>query len=280
MAKVKELSREEFRKMQLLQLEMLQELDRVCRIYDIKYTIFCGTLLGAVRHKGYIPWDDDADVGMLREDYEKFKRISQEMNQDICYFQDHGTDKDYLWGYGKLRKTNTVFVREGQEHLRGKTGVFIDVFPLDDIPGFLGAQMVQDFYCFCLRKILWAQVAKVNEKGLKKLWYKMISHISPEFVHKRVLHMAKKSSNDTENRVRTYLFPSFGKLCRKDNPLKIKYGMPKEWFKNRDIYEFEGKKLYGIKDYDAFLSYTYGDYMTLPPEDKRVPHAPVTDYKL
>ena len=74
MGEIKELSPEEFRTMQLLQLDMLVELDRVCRKNDIKYTIFGGTLLGAVRHKGYIPWDDDADVAMLREDYDKFKK--------------------------------------------------------------------------------------------------------------------------------------------------------------------------------------------------------------
>ena len=83
--------------MQLLQLDMLVELDRVCRENNINYTIFGGTLLGAVRHKGYIPWDDDADVAMLREDYDKFKKITDQLNSEICYFQDHDTDPEYRW---------------------------------------------------------------------------------------------------------------------------------------------------------------------------------------
>ena len=134
MAEIIEIRGEEFRRMQLLELELLIELDRVCRAHDIKYCIICGTLLGAVRHKGFIPWDDDADIGMLREEYEKFKQVANELDQEICFFQDHSTDPEYRWGYGKLRKTGTRFIRAGQEHLKCQTGVFIDIFPMDDIP--------------------------------------------------------------------------------------------------------------------------------------------------
>ena len=100
MSNAKELSPDQFRKMQLIELEMLVEFDRVCRKNNIKYVLFGGSLLGAVRHKGYIPWDDDADIGMLREDYDLFKRHMTEMNPEICYFQDHETDPEYRWGYG------------------------------------------------------------------------------------------------------------------------------------------------------------------------------------
>lgn len=274
----KELTREEFRKMQLLQLDMIAELDRVCRENDIKYSISCGTLLGAVRHKGYIPWDDDADIVMLREEYEKFKKISNRLDENICYFQDHDTDEEYRWGYGKLRRTGTEFVRAGQEHLKCKTGVFIDVFPLDDIPVSTVGQMLQDFYCYCLRKILWSEVGKYSCGKLKNMWFRMLSHIPVEWVFKRIEAMSAKSRNDTKNRVRLLMFPSFGKLYFK-NPMKVRYGMPKEWFTELAEYEFEGHKFYGTEAYDDFLTYMYRDYMSLPPEDKREPHAPVSSYQ-
>ncbi len=269
----KELTPEQFRKMQLLELGMIEELDRVCRKYDIKYVIFGGTMLGAVRHKGYIPWDDDADIAMLREDYEKLKQHLDELNPDICYFQDHKTDSGYRWGYAKLRRTGSTYIRVGQEHLKGKTGIFIDVFPMDDIPNNLFGQMLQDFHCFCLRKVLWSEVARVNKKGFWKVWFTLLSKIPTGFVYKQLDWYSKKSKNNSSNRVRTLLFPSTGKLYKK-NPINERYGMPKEWFLDREEYEFEGKKFYGTKDYDTALKYIYGDYMKLPPENQREQHSP------
>lgn len=279
MAEIKQIVGEEFRKMQLLQLDMLKELDRVCRENDIKYTIFGGTLLGAVRHNGYIPWDDDADVAMLREDYEKFKKVCSQLNSEVCYFQDNTTDSYYRWGYGKLRRTGTKFIRAGQEHLKCKTGVFIDIFPMDDIPTSVIGMMMNDFKCFCLRKILWSDVGKYDHSTplLERIIYSIISYISPKWVFQRLKRMSDKSETANKNRVRTYLYKATGKLYKK-NPVTKRYGMPKEWFTDLVEYDFEGTKLYGTSDYDSALKYIYGDYMTLPPLDKREPHAPVSDY--
>lgn len=279
MQNIRKLTPEEFRTMQLLELDMLIEFDRICRKYNIKYCITCGTLLGAVRHKGYIPWDDDADIAMLREDYEKFRKVAKELDSSICYFQDHYNDPEYLWQYAKLRRTGTSFVRVGQEHMKGKTGVFIDIFILDDAPKSVLGMIIQDFYCFCLRKILYARVGKVNEKGVLKVIYSLLSYIPVDWVYSRVEKMANKSSNKTKNRVRTLLFPTFGKLYMKNrHSAKIRYAMPKKWFLDRTEYEFEGHKFYGTKDYDKFLRYVYNDYMKLPPKDKRQQHSPVSSF--
>lgn len=273
-----EIKGEDFRKLQLLQLEMLVELDRVCKANDIKYQIAGGTLLGAVRHKGYIPWDDDADVVMLREEYEKFKKVANQLDSTICFFQDHTTDEEYRWGYGKLRHTGTKYIRLGQEHIKCKTGVFIDVFPLDDVPISLIGQMIQDFHCFCLRKILWSEVAKYSEEGLKKKWFGFLSRIPKEWVFKQLEFYTRKSKNTSPNKVRTLCYTTIGKLYFK-HPIKERYGMPKEWFTSFAEYEFEGYILTGIKEYDECLKYEYGDYMVLPPEEKRGQHAPVSYYE-
>lgn len=278
MSEIKTLTPEQFRKMQLTELDMLCEFDSVCRKHNIKYVLFGGSLLGAVRHKGYIPWDDDADIAMLREDYECFKKIASEMNPEICWFQDHDTDSEYRWGYGKLRRTNSLYIRVGQEHLKCKTGIFVDVFPMDDVPKSILGQVLQDLYCCCMRKILWSEVAKYNTKGLKKVLFSLLAKIPvriPFFVFNRY---AAKSKNLSLNRVRCLSYPATGTLYKK-NPIKERYSMPKKWFMERKEYDFEGKKFYSSKDYDTILKYIYGDYMILPPENARVQHSPFSEIK-
>jgi len=279
MQKIKVLSKKEFEQMHDMQLDMLKEFDRVCRKNDIKYAIWGGTLLGAVRHKGFIPWDDDVDVVMLREEYEKFKKITKQLDPELCYFQDNDTDEYYRWGYGKLRKTHTKYIRVGQEHLKNKTGVFIDIFPLDDIPKSTIGQMINDFHCFCIRKILYSEVGKYSNSETKfvKSIYNLLSKISIKKVFKHFNKMTSKSKNSSPNLVRTYTFTSIGKLYRK-HPIKERYGMPKKWFTDLAEYSFEEYKVFGCKDYHEVLTFIYDDYMKLPPEDKRDPHAPVSDY--
>ena len=269
---------DDFRRMQLLQLEMIVEFDRVCRSNGITYQIWAGTQLGAVRHGGYIPWDDDADIAMLREEYEKFRGVADQLNPEICFFQDHDNDPEYRWGYGKLRRTGTKYVRLGQEHIKCKNGVFVDIFPHDDIPLSTIGQMVQDFHCFIIRKIMWAEVGKYNEKGVIKAIYTLLSKIPVDWAFKQLNWYAKKSKNNSPNRVRTLCYTSIGKLYYK-HPIKERYGMPKEWFLRTKEFEFEGKKLLGLADYDEYLRFSFGDYMKLPPEEKRVQHAPVSDYE-
>lgn len=276
MRKTKELSPEQFRKMQLTELDMLVEFDRVCRANDINYVLFGGSLLGAVRHKGFIPWDDDADIGMLREDYNKFKEHLSELNPDICHFQDHDTDPEYRWGYGKLRRTGTKYVRVGQEHLKCKTGIFVDVFPMDDVPISVLGQIIQNWHCYCLRKILWSEVAKENEAGFWKLWFKLLSTIPVSFAFSRFKKYADKSSNNSPNRVRCLAFPATGTLYKR-NSLSTRYGMPKQWFTDRAEYTFEGKLFYSSRDFETVLDYIYGDFMKLPEIEYKEQHSPFSE---
>ena len=258
------LSWSELRRLQLVELELLVELDRVCRKHGIRYLMDGGTMIGAVRHKGFIPWDDDIDVAMLREDYEKFKTVTWDLNPELCFFQDHTTDANYRWGYGKLRKKGTSFVRKGQEHIKCQDGVFIDIFPFDDIPANRIAQKLQDMYLFCLRKILWSEVGKVTCIGIMRTWYWILSKIPHKWVFARIDAISKKSRNESPCKVRILMFPAFSK--------NREYGLDKRVLLEAQDFEFEGRMFLGYKNFDARLSAEYGDYMKLPPKGEQVPH--------
>lgn len=271
------LTPDELRKMQLLELDMLKEFDRVCRKHNIKYTLSSGTMLGAVRHKGFIPWDDDADISMLREEYEKFVSISDELDPEICFFQDHSTDPEYRWGYAKLRRTGTQYVRTGQEHLKCKTGIFVDIFPLDDVPESYIACVIQKERCFVTRKIMYSEVGRLSESEspFMRRVYSALSKIPLEYAFHRLKKYTRKSKNSSPNNVRTLTFDSLGKKAKK-LPKAVRYGRPKKWYYDMAEYEFEGYLFFGPKEYDEYLTFKYGDYMKLPPEEKRKQNSPVS----
>ena len=281
MAEARELSDEELRQMQLLQLGMVEELDRVCRKHGITYAISDGTLLGAVRHQGYIPWDDDADISMLRSEYEKFKAVAHELDPDICFFQDHSTDPAYRWGYGKLRRTGTVYIRPGQEHVPSQTGVFIDIFPWDGIPKSLPGMVLNDAYCAFLRKATYSAVGKrsADASAAARLAFGLLSRIPIDWVHERFEAMAARYNRQEGGRVRIYAWPALGRQTN-DHPLRELYGIPKEWLQNTEDYSFEGKIFRGVAADDDYLKYMYGNYWELPPEDQRHPHTPASVFDI
>lgn len=265
------LSDEELRRVQLTQLELLKEVRRICDLYDIKYTIIAGTLLGAVRHGGYIPWDDDADIAMMRSEYERFREVCEEaIDHENYYFQDHRNTKGYRWGYAKFRKKGTLFLREGQEDMPYEQGIFIDIFPLDYLSDNYFIRMVQNFRCFCIRKVLWARVGKnVDKSAVKRVVYGLLDKIPEENIKQVLNNYVAKCNKKKSDWVRILMFPTPNK----------QYGYLKKWYENLVKTNFEGEDFFGIADYDEYLQFKFGDYMELPPESERKVH-PVSELQL
>ncbi len=263
-----QLTNEQLIQLHKIQLNMLMEVRRICNKYHIKYSLIGGTLLGAIRHQGYIPWDDDADVGMLRKDYEKFRKITKiELDSKKYYFQDDRNTKEYRWGYGKLRCKNTLFCRENQEHLNFGQEVFIDIFPLDYVPDNMMLRIVHMFRCFCIRKSLWSPVGAVSEKKwLKRSIYKILSRIPKEIIFNHYYKLIK--TRKKSNTVRINLFPTH-------RP----YGFPKFFFEELKEVYFEGEKFLGTAHYDEYLRIKYGNYMKIPSKEQQFVH-PVVAIKL
>lgn len=259
------------RRLQMIELELLIELDRICTKHDIKYNIIAGTLLGAIRHKGFIPWDDDADVAMLRPEYEKFRKVCEtDLDADRFYFQDNRNTQGYRWGYGKLRRKDTLFLREYQEHMPYDQGVFIDIFPMDNIPDNYISRTLHNFHCFCIRKLLWSEVGKkADKRAMVRVWYRLLSLIPIKRIFNHYEKFIRRSNRRPTEMVRMLMFPS---------PTK-EYGYYRRWYEHSREVEFEGHFFQGMQESEEYLAYTYGNYMELPPVEKRKVH-PVSEIKL
>lgn len=244
-------------------LDVLIEFDRICRANDIKYFLSSGTLLGAIRHKGFIPWDNDADVEMLREDYEKFCRVYKStINSELFYFQDSSSDKEYSWPYGKLRKKNTLYVRPGQSEAYKNTGICIDVFVLDSIaPSYFMQEVMYYLTCGC-RKILWSPVGMRSlSNPFMRLWFFLL-HFIPR---KLALGFYHYVAGWYRGRDTGWLgFLNTGRTVFSS------YAFKSEWFRDTLDWEFEGHLFKIPVGYDGVLRGKYQDYMQLPPVEKRV----------
>lgn len=264
------LNKEELRKLQLIELELLKEFDRICRKHNIRYTLTGGTLLGAVRHGGFIPWDDDADVAMLRSEYNKFREVCKVELKDKYYFQDMKTTPGYRWGYGKLRKRDTIFLRENQEHMPYEQGVFMDIFPRDAVPDKWLTRKLHKFECFCTRKILWSSVGKIADKRwYMNKWFALVEKIVGDRVYKIYDSLVEKSSDTSTKLVRNLTFPVPNN----------RDGYERSGYEESIELEFEGCKFLVNSNYEKWLEQEFGDYMELPPEEKRKVH-PVVQLKL
>lgn len=263
-----QLDKDTLRKLQLTELELLEEVDRICKKCNIQYNVIAGTLLGAVRHGGFIPWDDDADVALLRPEYEKFRKACEtELDTTRFYFQDHTNTPGYRWGYGKLRRKDTLFLREHQEHMPYDQGVFIDVFPLDYVPENYGVRRLHNFKCFIYRKFFWSEVGRIADKSkVKRAVYSVMSKVSEKKLKESFNRFVEKTNRKKTGWVRILTFPTPNKA----------YGYRTKWYQKSADTVFEGVTFQGIKDYDEYLSFKFGNYMELPPEDQRKVH-PVSD---
>lgn len=257
-------TQDELKRMQNIGLEMLLEIDRICRKEGIRYVMDGGTLLGAVRYKGFIPWDDDVDVSMLQEDYERFREACQkDLDQERFFLQDYTTDPDYRWDYGKLLRKGTFFCRPGQEMLSMKRGVFLDLFNYVGMPEKGFRKKCFNFMCFVLRKIACAPMgAKNGCNPLSRAWFKMLCLIPLS-----VLRIGYEKANDRHKGEKTRLVRSPGWYYTQEDE-----GYLRRWWEETCELEFEGHLFFAPKDHDGYLRHLYGDdYMTPPPKEQQIP---------
>lgn len=268
------LNEEQRTAIQRLELDLLLELDRICRKYDIKYTLAYGTLIGAVRHQGFIPWDDDIDVCIHRTDYEKLKKVCEKELDSRYFYQTNETDPEYYHLFDKIRVNNTVFMESFLKKYHIHHGVYIDIFPLDYIPDSFMKRKIQYYRFHFYRTGLMSKYMMISARnGKKKYAARILKVLYAPFSLKRLYDGACRTAAKYKNEPETYIHS----FC---SPYKTKDIFQKSIFEEYTEVPFEGEMLYIVKNYDTVLRGIYGNYMELPPEGQRITRHDLAELKL
>lgn len=237
------------RRHQLRMLEMLRYIDEVCKKYAIKYWLCSGTLLGAVRHGGFIPWDDDLDIEMLREDYKKFVKALELENSSDYVLQTHQTDPNYLAPYGKLRDLHSCIKEDNSNDLYYRYhGIYIDIFILEPSSSHRlnrDSNLLQHYLLYKPNEFLYGIVRNIY---FPLVYFSLYRIIFPVMRH--------ISSWNAKGQLRHTLGSCFPK------PRDRKDIFPLEQI------SFEGYLFPVPCNYDSYLRKIYGDYMRLPDFDR------------
>ena len=259
---MKKLSLDDIKK---TELGIMDAIHSFAKDNDIEYCLAYGSLIGAIRHQGFIPWDDDMDITMPRKSYEMFLKKFNETNSRykvIC----HENTKNYPYAFAKVIDTTTKV----EEYRFGKydAGVFIDVFPLDDAGSDLEKVMSQGKVTSIYNKLLQFKMARFSYYHGKKKLGLALAKIALLFVNSQFLirktneESQKLTADDSKYIVDMVEYESY----------KEREIMEKEWFSKYVLTKFEDKEYYIPKDYDKILTKLYGKYMQFPPKEKQITH--------
>ncbi|MBQ8606025.1 MAG: LicD family protein [Clostridia bacterium] len=252
-----------------VQLEIMDEIHRVCKKNSVRYYLVYGTLLGAVRHKGFIPWDVDIDIAMPRKDYDRFKELCKDELSEQFFYCDHTTEKYYQQPHALVCKRNTgLYTKYDKLNPINKNyGIYVDVFPLDKAPDDTAervkhARALRRLYRLKELSIPYSYSSSSLKRKLHHALSALLFFLSPTRINEK-LHREKAKYENTSARC----------LCAiagdADEKEYIRQCFPAEMFSEPEMLEFEGRKFCCPKDSTAYLTQMYGDYMTPPPKEQQ-----------
>lgn len=258
------------------QLEILDFFVDFCKKNNLTYYLFGGTLLGAIRHGGYIPWDDDLDVCMPYEDY--YKMIDLFQKNEHYFLENFYTDKFYFYNFSKIMKYGTVYGEYLFQNSKAANGIYIDIFPINSVPEKKGFKYY--FYYFWLTIINTKSYIKMAKND--KLTYPKKKHSIRNFIINLcsfvlLFWCSKKHAT----KIKYNFLKKHG--SKKSNIITVGAGLysryPRDFFAGNSTVNFEGRKLNAPQNPDSYLRAKYGDYMKLPPEKDRIAHHFVYEFR-
>ena len=249
-----------------IMLELLREFDRICTDFSIPYTLFAGTLLGAVRHDGFIPWDDDLDVALLRKDYDRFLSVAPDALKKSFFLQKEFSEH-WPMCFSKLRKNGTACIeksipKDKQQH----QGIYIDIFPIDSLSDHTITAKMQ----FLASKAVIANCLYHRGYLTDSVGKKLLMQASRFMPIRRLYCFAKRSDLSDTRMVHSFFGASHS---------YSKSVYPRDWFLSMEFHCFAQDKYPITKDADALLKKLYGNYhiQSPPKEREKKKHAVLVD---
>lgn len=252
---------EKRKKLWAVMLDMIYEFDQVCKKFGLQYYLIYGSLLGAVRHKGFIPWDDDFDVAMPREDYEKFITLSHEFKEPY-FLQTPYTDKHYFYSFAKLRNTNTSGIVQMFKYSEMNQGIWISMFPLDRWDDNGGEERYYAIRELVKHNSTYMRIGNPNlsQKDIERVEEWKMQNRDPMKDYEEIQRLASSCKDPNSKYVMTAVITQ-GVYRRKTwDAADFAYSVPME---------FEGLTVQAPCGFDHYLLQSYGDYMQFPPMEVR-----------
>ena len=251
-------------KLRQIQIDLLKNFISVCETLGIQYFMVCGSVLGAVKYQGYVPWDDDIDVALLRPDYELFMEKAQALLPKYIFVQNYYSDPAYASISGKLRNSNTTFIETSAMYQQINHGVYIDVFPIDGYPeSWIGQQILEIRKTWYKIKLLTVINTKASPKvEIMKKFFRLSG------VHKRIPKILKKY----EDMISRYSVADAKVWCNHGNwQGKLEYA-DRDQYGNGTLGSFEGIQVRLPENTEAYLTQKYGQWREDLPEELKKSH--------
>ncbi|MDT2565986.1 LicD family protein [Enterococcus avium] len=253
-------------------LEIIKEFVKICDEEGLTYYLSGGSLLGAVRHKGYIPWDDDADFTMPREDYEKFLAIADERFSERLQITNYKTDPNYHYYITRIQDTNTTVIEERIEGENKYTHVSIDIFPLDGTPNGRVARNIHYFRVMFHRAMMSiCYKDSIDKERKRNIFEQVLISILLLIPIEKVINPFKEKEK-IDKLMRKYDINKSEKIGCLMGAYRTKQIVPKYYFGNGAYYDFENLKLRGPEMFDEYLKQMYGEYRKIPSVKNRKIH--------
>lgn len=253
-------------------MDIVKEVVRICDAHDLKYYMLGGTMLGAIRHKGFIPWDDDIDLGMPRDDYEKFLEIAPKELPVHMKTVNYRTDRKFQYYITRVLDTDTKVIEERIGNDSKYTNASIDIFPIDGTPNNAFLRKIYFFRVLFHRALMSLCYKDSIDRKRKRSFKEKVLLWVMERIPVEKLTTPYKEKCKIDKLLRSQKVEGSLYIGNIMGAYRTREIVPAYFYGEGAFYDFEDIQLRGMAKADEYLTYTYGDYMQLPPEESRKTH--------